>query len=40
MQENGYRLYLSSAGSKFALGREGLLQEYEKLNITKEQELE
>ena len=40
MKEKGYELYLSCVGSKFALGREGILQEYEKLNITKKQELE
>lgn len=40
MKEKGYGYYISSAGSRFALEREGLLEEYEKLNISKEEELE
>ena len=38
MKEKGYELYAAAGGNKFLLQREGLLEEYEKLGISREQE--
>lgn len=40
MKEAGYGWYTAAAGSSFALYREGLKEEYEKLHITQEDRLQ